>query len=68
VYVAFTAPLNNGGATLGNYTVTADKGGFTGTGSSSPITVLGLSNGTAYTFRVTATNRVGTSAFSGYST
>ncbi|NBS16859.1 MAG: hypothetical protein EBS79_08135, partial [Gammaproteobacteria bacterium] len=32
----------------------------TGTGASSPITVTGLTNGTAYTFTVTATNTSGT--------
>jgi len=35
------------------------------TGNSSPITVFGLSNGTTYTFTVTATNSAGTSTSSG---
>ena len=59
--VAFTAPANDGGAAITTYTVTASPGGATGTGSSSPITVIGLTNGTAYTFSVTATNSVGQS-------
>jgi len=59
--VTFSAPAENGGSAITGFTVTASPGGATGTGSSSPITVSGLSNGTAYTFTVTATNAVGTS-------
>ena len=62
--VSFTAPASNGGAAITGYTVTSSPGGFTGTGSASPITVTGLTNGTAYTFTVTATNAVGTGAAS----
>ena len=51
--VSFTAPSYTGRATL-TYTVTASPGGATASGSSSPITVTGLSNGTSYTFTVTA--------------
>ena len=40
----------------------------TATGSSSPITVTGLSNGTSYCFAVKATNTVGDSALSGTGT
>ncbi|WP_245606844.1 choice-of-anchor U domain-containing protein [Simplicispira psychrophila] len=58
--VSFTAPASPGGATITGYTVTSSPGGLTGTGTSSPITVTGLTNGTAYTFTVTATNSVGT--------
>ncbi|MBQ1783816.1 MAG: fibronectin type III domain-containing protein [Gammaproteobacteria bacterium] len=61
--VSFSAPADNGSAITG-YTVTSSPGGFTGTGSGSPIVVTGLSNGTAYTFTVTATNAVGTSVAS----
>jgi len=62
--VVFTPPTNNGGAAITNYTVTASPGGATASGASSPITVTGLTNGTAYTFTVTATNTAGTSAAS----
>ena len=65
VSVAFTAPTFAGiPAVITGYTVTSSPGGFTGTGASSPITVSGLTNGTAYTFTVTATNASGTSAAS----
>ncbi|GHV51256.1 hypothetical protein FACS1894181_12850 [Bacteroidia bacterium] len=60
--VTFTAPASNGGATIIGYTVTAvEDGTKTATGAASPITVSGLTNGTAYTFTVTATNSVGKS-------
>ena len=60
--VSFTPPVNNGGADITNYTVTSIPGNITASGSASPITVTGLSNGTAYRFTVSATNIGGTSA------
>jgi uncharacterized protein (TIGR02145 family) len=62
--VTFTAPANNGGAAITGYTVTSFPGGITKTGASSPITITGLTNGTPYTFTVTATNSIGTGAAS----
>jgi hypothetical protein len=59
--VRFAPPLNNGGSPISNYTVTSIPGGIITTGASSPITVSGLNNGTAYVFTVTATNAIGTS-------
>ena len=58
--VSFTAPSNTGGLPITGYTVTSNPGGITATGSSSPITVSGLTTGTSYTFKVSATNSVGT--------
>ena len=60
VSVAFTAPANIGSSAITSYTATSSPGAFTGTGASSPVTVSGLTNGTAYTFTVKATNGAGT--------
>jgi hypothetical protein len=61
--VTFTAPSFSK-LPITSYTVTASPGGVTGAGSSSPITVSGLTTGTAYTFAVTATSTAGTSSAS----
>lgn len=57
ISVAFTPPSG----TVTSYTVTSSPGSITASGSGSPITVTGLTAGTAYTFTVTATNVTGTS-------
>jgi hypothetical protein len=65
--VPFTAPSSDGGSAITSYTATSSPGGITGTLSQSgsgSIIVSGLTNGTAYTFTVTATNAIGTSAAS----
>jgi hypothetical protein len=59
--VSFVPPSSNGGRPVTSYRVTANPGGATAAGAASPLTVTGLTNGTAYTFSVTATNSVGTS-------
>ena len=59
--VAFDAPASNGGSAITSFTVTSSPGGVTASGGSSPISVGGLTNGTSYTFTVTATNAIGTS-------
>lgn len=62
--VHFTPPLNDGGRPITSYEVTASPGGITATGSTSPIKVTGLTNGTAYTFTVKAINLAGSGAAS----
>ncbi len=62
--IAFTAPASNGGSAIISYTVTCNAGGITGTGPTSPITVMGLTNGTTYNCSVVATNGVGPGAAS----
>lgn len=59
--VTFTAQGPNAAT---SYTVTSSPGGYTASGSSSPITVTGLQSNTNYTFVVTATNSYGTSVAS----
>jgi hypothetical protein len=62
--VTFTAPSDVGGGAITGYSVVSTPSGIIGTGASSPITVSGLSNGTAYTFKVFATNAYGPSPLS----
>ncbi|MGD0880744.1 MAG: fibronectin type III domain-containing protein [Acidimicrobiales bacterium] len=61
--VTWTAP-STGGLAISSYTVTAtgDGTGETCASSTTSCTVDGLTNGTAYTFSVTATNTDGTGA------
>ncbi|MDC8854606.1 Ig-like domain-containing protein [Shewanella algae] len=58
--VSFSAPASTGGAAISSYTVTSSPGGFTASGTGSPLTVSGLSNGTDYSFTVSASNTAGT--------
>lgn len=62
--VRFTPPADNGGQPVIDYKATATPGGRTATGTGSPLTVTGLTNGTVYTFKVTARNSIGTSTTS----
>jgi hypothetical protein len=64
--VSFTAPTNVGGSAITGFVATSNDG-IGATGSASPITVTGLTNGTSYTFRVWALNAFGYSAPSGAS-
>jgi Domain of unknown function (DUF4082)/Fibronectin type III domain/Bacterial Ig domain len=67
--VSWTTPAEEGGGPITKYTVTP----YIGSTAQTPVsvtapansaTVTGLTNGTAYTFKVSATNSVGTSAAS----
>lgn len=59
--VKFTPPMDTGAT---GYTVTSSPGGITAIGTSSPISITGLTNNTAYTFTVTATYLDGLSTVS----
>ena len=61
--VLFSAPASDGGLPIITYTATCSIGNqvFAATGSTSPIIVTGLSNGTSYQCSISARNSVGTS-------
>jgi hypothetical protein len=61
VSVTFTAPTDVGGSAITGYVATSNNG-IGAAGSSSPITVTGLTNGTSYTFSVWAINTFGYSS------
>ena len=65
--IAFTPPSDTGSVAITGYTATSTPGCITGTGSSSPVTVNGLTTGQAYTFKVSAVNGAGSSPESGAS-
>jgi hypothetical protein len=62
--VSFTPSASDGGSPIIRYTVTSSPGGIAAIGGAPPIAVSGLTNGTSYTFTVTATNIHGPSAAS----
>ena len=64
VSVPFTAGSTTTGGPIFSYRAVSNPGSIVGTGTSSPITVSGLTNDTAYTFTVAAVNATGTGPFS----
>jgi uncharacterized repeat protein (TIGR01451 family) len=60
--VSFAEPP--GDLPVTSYTVTASPGGYVYGGTASPITAVGLTNGTGYTFTVSASNGAGRGAAS----
>ncbi len=60
----FAPPTNSGGLPILDYTVQCMPGSVTATGATSPVTVIGLTNGTLYLCHVTARNEVGSGATS----
>lgn len=64
--VTFAPPASNGGSAITSYTATSNPGGIMTTvaAPATSITVNGLTNGTSYTFTVTAANAMGTSTSS----
>ena len=64
ICVPFTAPTCTGGGAITGYVATAyDSSGNSigATGSSSPVQITGLTNGTAYNVTISAKNAYGTS-------
>ena len=59
--ITFDPPANARAAQVTSYTVKNLKTTLTVSGTSSPIVVTGLKNGTPYSFAVTAQNKLGTS-------
>ena len=64
--VSWTAPASDGGSAITGYTLTPYAGSTAQTptqaaAAARSATVTGLTNGTTYTFRITATNAAGTS-------
>lgn len=62
--VSFTAPANPGGSAITAYYAVSNPSQITVSGTTSPISVTGLSNGTAYTFNVWALNSYGPGVWS----
>ena len=64
VSIAFTADSSGKGGPTRSYIAKSNPGNITATGSTSPINVTGLTEGTAYTISVAGVNETGTSEYS----
>ena len=64
VSVTFIPPWCAGASAITSYVVKSTPGCITGTGSSSPVTVSGVTTGTSYTYKVAAVNAYGSSVCS----
>jgi hypothetical protein len=58
--VSWSAPASIGGSPITSYTVTSSPGNISTTTINTSATLNGLTNGTSYTFSITANNAVGT--------
>jgi hypothetical protein len=57
--ITFTAPAFDGGSPVTSFKVTCQPGAISATGTTSPITVTGLTNGVSYACSATASNSIG---------
>jgi YVTN family beta-propeller protein len=62
--LTFAAPAHDGGAAISGYRASCTPGAHTTSGTSSPLTLTGLTNGETYTCTVLAINEIGDGAAS----
>jgi Fibronectin type III domain len=65
IFVSFSAPASNGGASIDYYQVVCTGSGTNSATGTSPISITGLNPLTAYTFKVRAHNSIGYGSYSG---